>query len=223
MSTATAMTKGLSSRRAPTVADLLHQLGDIPPERVRMQPPPGTATEQDVIDADARDNSHCELVDGVLVEKAMGFTEGRVAAVLIYLLEAFTTRVNLGIILSSDAAVRLMPGLVRVPDVSFVSWKRLPRKRLPTEPIPDLVPDFAVEVLSVSNTEREMQRKLGEYFQAGVRLVWLIDPETKTVEIYTSPSKCKTVHEDGTVTGGKVLPGFSLSLRKFFARVWKHA
>src|SRR5487761_519570 len=73
-----------------TVADLLERLGDIPPHRVRMKPYPGTATEKDVIAAEAAlDKRLCELVDGTLVEKPMGQYESRLAAVLIHLLETF--------------------------------------------------------------------------------------------------------------------------------------
>jgi hypothetical protein len=60
---------------AVTVSDLLHQLGDIPPERVRLQPPPGTATEADVVAVHSREDRLCELVDGVLVEKTLGYYE----------------------------------------------------------------------------------------------------------------------------------------------------
>lgn len=215
------MNRALDSSTAPvqTAADLLHQLGDISPKRVRMRPPPGTATEKDLLAAEARDNSLFELVDGVLVEKAMGQFESRIAAVLIYFLERFLSRHDLGIVYAPDATLRLMPGLVRLPDVCFVSWKRLPGRRLPSQPIADLVPDLAVEVLSVGNTKREMQRKLEEYFEAGVRLVWFIDPENRRAEVHTSPRKSKIIPQDGTLDGGRILPGFRLSLRKLFARV----
>ena len=75
------------------------------------------------------------------------------------------------------ASLRLFPGLVRIPDIAFVSWARIPGGRMPKEPIPDLVPDLAVEVLSPSNTPREMALKRRHYFEAGVRLVWIVDPE----------------------------------------------
>ena len=173
------MTK-LTSRRPKlrTVADLIKRLGDIPPARIRMDPLPGTATERDVLDVEARENRLCELVRGVLVEKTTGHFESRLAAVLIYFLETFLDRSDLGIVYGADATLRLMPHLVRIPDVSFVSWQKLPDRELPAEPIPDLVPDLAVEVLSEGNTAREMQLKLREYFSVGVRLVWLIDPAT---------------------------------------------
>lgn len=201
-----------------TVADLLKRLGDIPPQRVWFRPVPGTATEQDVIDIEARENRLCELVDGVLVEKTVGYYESRLAAVLIHYIELFLGRHDLGIVLAPDGALRFMPGLVRIPDVSFISWKKFPNRELPSEPIPDLVPDLAVEVLSEGNTPKEMRRKLREYFQAGVRLVWLIDPATRTAEVYTSPRKKTAITADQAIDGGAVLPGFRLSLQKLFAR-----
>jgi hypothetical protein len=139
----------LTSRRPKlrTVADLIRRLGDIPPARIRMDPLPGTATEQDVLDIEARENRLCELVRGVLVDKTTGHFESRLAAVLIYFLETSLDRSDLGIVYGADATLHLMPHLVRIPDVSFVSWKKLPDRELPAEPIPDLVPDLAVEVL----------------------------------------------------------------------------
>jgi hypothetical protein len=72
-----------------TIADLMDRLGGISPARVRFRPPPGTATERDVLDVEAREDRLCELVDGVLVEKVMGFYEGFLAATLIRLLGTF--------------------------------------------------------------------------------------------------------------------------------------
>jgi Uma2 family endonuclease len=112
-----------------------------------------------------------------------------------------------------------MPRLVRIPDVSFVSWDRLPKREVPADPIPDLAPDLAVEVLSEGNTEKEMQRKLKEYFLAGVRLVWYVDPRTRTVEVYSAPDQRTVLMEQQTLTGGDVLPGLALPLRQVFARM----
>jgi Uma2 family endonuclease len=168
-----------------TVADLLEQLGDISPRRVLARPFPGTATEQDVIDLETREKRLCELVDGVLVEKTMGYFESMLAAQLITFLGEFLKHHDLGMLAGADGALRLWPGLVRIPDVSFVSWNRLPNRQVPREPIPDLVPDLAGEVLSEGNTKREMERKLSEYFQAGVRLVWFIEPASRSARVYT--------------------------------------
>jgi Uma2 family endonuclease len=77
--------------------------------------------------------------------------------------------------------MQLAPGLVRIPDVSFISWDRFPDRKLPRDPVPHLAPDLAVEVLSQSNTPKEMDRKRRDYFNAGCKLVWITDPETRTV------------------------------------------
>lgn len=159
----------------------------------------------------------CELVDGVLVEKATGYYESVLAAVLIGFLRDFLKLHDLGIVAAPDGKTRLLPGLIRAPDVSFVSWSRLPERRLPRRAIPDLAPDLAVEVLSESNTPQEMGRKLKEYFHAGTRLVWLADPEARTVRVYASPEQLVTKTEDDALDGGDVLPGFKLAVREWFA------
>ena len=201
-----------------TMADLLEQLGDVPLWRVLADPAPGTATEQDVIDIEAREKRLCELVDGVLVEKPMGFYESRVAAVLIQLLGNFLDQHDLGIVVGEAGMMRLAPGRVRIPDVAFISWGRIPDRQVPRRPIPDLVPDLAVEVLSESNTDKEMARKRGEYFQAGVRLAWFIDPVERTAEIYTAADQSTAIGQAGALDGGDVLPGFVLPLPELFAR-----
>jgi Uma2 family endonuclease len=199
-----------------TLADLLDRLA-VPPNRIRMQPPPGTATEADVLATLNGEKRLCELVDGVLVEKAMGFYESLLAAVLIRLLGNFVHAHRLGVVPGADGTVRLMPGRVRIPDVAFFSWRHFPNRKLPRRPIPDLAPDLAVEVISENNTAAEMERKLQEYFTAGVQLVWYVYPETRTVQVYTSPTDVHLLGEDETLDGGTVLPGFRLSIREWFA------
>lgn len=104
-----------------TLADLLEQLGGIAPARVRFRPPPGTATEKDVLEVRARTGRLCELVDGVLVEKGMGFRESMLAGALIEALRAFVRPRNLGLLTGEAGMMRLASGLVRMPDVAFVS------------------------------------------------------------------------------------------------------
>src|SRR5262245_60778858 len=98
-----------------TLADLLTHLGDIPPARVRFHPLPATATEQDVLDVQAREGRLCELVDGVLVEKGMGFRKSYLAGVFIEILRRFVRPRNLGLVTAPDGMMRLAPGLVRLP------------------------------------------------------------------------------------------------------------
>jgi Uma2 family endonuclease len=202
-----------------TVSDLLERLGDIPASRVLLKPTPGTATVQDVIDIHDQADRLCELVDGTLVEKAMGYRESALAAAICAALRAFVMPKNLGPVTGADGMLRLFPNLVRGPDAAFIPWKRIPGGRMPSEAIPLLAPSLAVEVLSKSNTPKEMERKRREYFKAGVELVWIVEPVTRIVDVYTSPSRFTTLHENDTLVGGDVLPGFTLSLKELFAEL----
>lgn len=199
-----------------SLADLQEHLGGIPAERIRLFPPPGYATEEDVIQAAEREGRLCELEDGILVEKPMGWYESLLAVLISSEINAFVIRRNLGKVFGADGTVKILPGILKIPDVSFISWKRWPRTRLPRRPIPALVPDLVVEVLSETNTRREMEDKLQRYFEAGVRLVWYIDPATRAADAYTSPADVKHIEPSGELDGGEVLPGFRLSLANLF-------
>ena len=201
-----------------TLADLRQRLGGIPLKRIWFHPAPGTATEKDVIEADERENRLCELVDGTLVEKAMGFDESRLAGDLLHLVKSYLDRDDLGICVGADGMMRIAPGLVRIPDLSFISWDRLPGRESPREPIPDLAPDLAVEVLSEGNTKAEMARKVREYFDAGVVLVWMIDPRKRTARVYSTVEKSSLIRADQALDGGTVLPGFVLPLSDLLDR-----
>jgi Uma2 family endonuclease len=213
------MPSGITKARPETMGELLEQLGDISPHRVRLSPQPGKATEKDLLDILDHSNRLYELVDGVLVEKVMGYPESSFALWLAHLLQAFLDEHDLGNLAGMDGTMRLMPKLVRIPDLSFVRWDKLPGREPPSEPIPDLVPDLAVEVLSEGNTPGEMARKLREYFLAGVQLVWLVNLKTRTVRAYTAPDRCDVLKEGDTLAGGAVLPGLALPLQQIFARV----
>jgi Uma2 family endonuclease len=208
-----------SSPDIPRIGDLLDRLGGVPAERVRYHPLPGTATEQDVLDIEARENVHCELIDGVLVEKPVGYEESYLALLIGTLLNNFVLPRNLGIVTGEAGMIRLFPGLVRAPDVAFVSTERLPGGKLPSDPIPTLVPDLAVEVLSRGNTAREMERKRREYFDAGVRLVWIVDPAMQSVASYLPGSEPLLLKPGQTLGGEPVLPGFTLDLTTLFANL----
>lgn len=201
-----------------TLADMLTHLGGIPLERIRTYPPLGMATQEDVLQSESRDRRICELIDGVLVEKTMGYLESLVAAMIIQRLGHFVETHDLGIVLGPDGTLRILPNQVRIPDVCFISWNQFPNRELPEDPILARAPDLAVEVLSKGNTEGEMRRKLHDYFTAGVRLVWYIDPRSRTAKVYTSEDQCTEFDEQQSLSGGEVLPGFELPLEELFAK-----
>ncbi|HEY7327123.1 MAG TPA: Uma2 family endonuclease [Gemmataceae bacterium] len=205
-----------------TLADLLNRLGGVPLDRIRFQPSIGRATVQDVIDIQRHEGKLCELVDGVLLEKVMGFVQSALACFMIEALRAFVVPRNLGIVTGPDGTVELMAGLVRIPDVAYIHWDRLPGRRYPTAPVPQLAPNLAVEVLSQSNTPGEMDVKRQDYFTAGVQLVWEIDPSARTMAVYTSATNMSTLTAADTLDGGPVLSGFTLPLRNLFAELDRH-
>ena len=201
-------------------AELVQRLGHIPLERIRFTPPPGTATERDLLTALRRSDRLYELVDGTLVEKPMGLSESMLAGHILRKIGNFAEEHDLGIPAGEAGTVRLLKGLVRIPDVAFFGWDKLPGRVLPSRAIPDLAPDLAIEVLSKGNTPAEMERKLREYFLAGVRLVWLIDPRQRQATVYTGPdAPAATLDAEQALDGGDVLPGFRLPLAELFARL----
>src|SRR4051794_41546591 len=129
------MTTLTTTPPARTAADLLRQLGGIPPDWFLLDPAPGRATERDLLALHRREGRVCELIDGTLVEKTMGLRESILAGALISMIRAFVLPRNLGVVSGEAGMMRLMAGLVRVPDVAFVCWDRLPGRRIPAEPI----------------------------------------------------------------------------------------
>lgn len=205
-----------------TLAELLHRLGDVPPERILARPPLGTATRADVIRlCNGEPKRLCELVDGVLVEKPMGHQESRLAFWLCVYVGEYLKQNDLGIASGADGPNEIEIDLIRFPDVAFISYDRIPEGADPATPMPDWVPNLAVEVLSPGNTRGEMERKRREYFEAGVELVWYVDPRKRTVRVYTSYDEFTTLTEADELDGGSVLPGFRLSIREWFAKASK--
>ena len=202
-----------------TLADLLDRLGNVPLERILLHPFPGTATVADVIRlCDREPKCLCELVDGVLVEKVCSHSKSRLAAQLVYALQNYLDEHDLGILTGADGPLQILADQVRFPDVAFISYDRIPLNADPSTPVPDWIPTLAVEVLSPSNTKQEMARKLRNYFEAGVEIVWYVDPSDRTVRVYHSVESVVTLTEADDLDGEQLLPGFRLSIRDWFDR-----
>lgn len=209
--------------RYPTFADVLRRLGDVPAERVRTYPRPGTATANDLLDPAITRDRLCELVDGIIVEKAMGWREGGLGLWIGTLINVYLMENNVGYAAGADGMVRFKLDLIRLPDVSFVRWDKVadPTEiENPAGAFLEVAPDFVVEVLSPSNTKKEMAIKLGEYAKAGVELVWYVDPDRAEVDVYPKArAKAMVTHRIGdTLGGGAVLPGFALPVAKLFEK-----
>jgi Uma2 family endonuclease len=199
-----------------TAEEWWDSLGRVPMNRIVFDPLPGTATEEDVTRLDDHEDRICELVDGTLVEKPVGYEESLIAIRIAYLISAFVIPRKFGLVSGEAGMMRILAGRVRIPDVAFMSFDRLAGRRPPQGPIPNLAPDMAVEVLSDSNTRQEMAIKLREYFTAGTRLVWYVDPKTQSVDVYTAPDRVQRLSGDAILTGAEVLPGFQTPVCAIF-------
>jgi len=163
------------------------------------------------------DGKFCELVDGELVKMSPSFLpEARVVRTIQRLLDNFVYPRQLGEIFGPDLGYELTPHRVRAPDVSFVSAEKLASYGNP-QAFAKIVPDLAVEVISPEVKYGYLQRKIRDYFEAGVRLLWIVDPEMQTVTVYHSPLDLRILTAADTLSGEQVLPGFSCLVGELFA------
>jgi Uma2 family endonuclease len=206
------------ARHVWTPVELAARFGAMPMERLRHNRDWGRATEADVVALEARtEKSLCELIDGVLVEKAMGSRESQIAVCLLTILWSFVRPNQLGLILGPDGMLRFPNGRVYLPDVTFISRDRLPNGELPDAAITPIVPDLCVEILSRSNTAAEIEAKTADYFAHGVREVWLVRPVEKTLTVLTSNGEPRVLAETDRFAAGAILPGLEFAVGELFA------
>jgi Uma2 family endonuclease len=165
-----------------------------------------------------RDGLRRELVKGVLVEMSSGgFDHSVVAINLVLTLGPYVKSRNLGKIVGMNAGFRLErdPDTVRAPDVAFIR-----KDRLPTGPdrtrFPLLAPDLVAEVVSPSDRREDIEAQAIEYLDAGVRLVWVVQPATQTVTEYRSRRQIRVLTAADPLDGHDVVPGFRAIVRALF-------
>ena len=200
-----------------TLADLVQWLGDVPLDRICMNPPPGRATERDVLAARCTPERWlCELVGGVLIRKAHDFCASVVSGHLLSQLLNLEGIQRQGAGLDGSMPYRLAPGLVRIPDGSFIPWTRFPSGKLVDEEIGTFMPSMVFEVIAPSDGKREIDRKRGEYFAAGIAEVWVVDSVEQDAAIWSGPTSAQRFGPDEILRGSTLFPEFSLSLAKLF-------
>jgi Uma2 family endonuclease len=207
-----------NSRLDWKLADLLARLGDVDPARIRLDPRPGWATDEECTESKDLFGCLCEMVDGTLVEKVMAWEESCLAAALARLIGDYLKEHPLGIVLGPDGPVRIEPRVIRMPDISFISWDRVPPEldSFPASPVMELIPDLAIEVISPSNRPGEMKIKLQEYFKRGVKLVWYLYHSQRKLRSFSSPKRGTDVRLDDYLDGRDVLPGFRIKLQDVY-------
>ncbi len=159
-----------------------------------------------------------ELIRGVFCPTMVpGIQHGQVIANLIILMAAAVKPTKIGTIVTADAGVLLSrnPDTVLGPDISYFSKERLPLDA-EIRGYAETPPELVVEVVSPSDTPREVAGKANMWLVGGVRLVWVVWPETKMVEVYRANNQPETLRETDTLTGGDVLPQFSVTVADIF-------
>ena len=164
------------------------------------------------------DGRRYELVEGELIPMTpAGARHSAIAVRVARLLDEYAEAHDLGVCGTAEPGfiLRRDPDIVRAPDVSFVAKARIPATGIPTGYWP-FAPDLAVEVVSPSDRLSEVHTKLADYFSAGTRLVWVVEPETRVVYAYRSMHDVQVLGDDAELDGGDVLPGFRCAVRRLF-------
>jgi Uma2 family endonuclease len=158
-----------------------------------------------------------ELVDGRLVEKARGQEADVVGSTLIGLLFEHNKRKPTGFICGPHCGYQIFSPdrqRVRFPDVSFIKAERLPDG--PAEGHCRVPPDLAVEVLSPNDEAPDVEERINDYLLAGVPLMWVINPSTRSVTIYRSDGTGGRRTGDQELSGESAVPGFSCRVSDLF-------
>ncbi len=159
-----------------------------------------------------------ELIRGVLCETMpTGYEHGQIVTALVIELGTFIKRRRLGTLVASDTGVRLErdPDTVREPDIAFTSAVKIPLDTRITG-YAEVAPDLVVEVVSLSDSRREAHDKARMWLSHSVPLVWVVYPETRTVDVYHESAAVSTLGEDDSLDGMDVLPGFTCPVRTVF-------
>ena len=159
-----------------------------------------------------------ELIRGVLCETmSTGELHGKIVMRLGGALFSFIEPRGLGTVLASDSGVWLErdPDTVREPDIAFTSVERLPLDAWNTG-YSEVVPDLVVEVASPSDSPREVHDKAYMWLGHGVRLVWVVHPGTRTVDVHRADRAVATLGEQDALDGLDVLPGFTCDVSAVF-------
>ncbi len=161
----------------------------------------------------------CELLRGELIMVSPpGYAHGSIEARIARALGDFVEARDLGDVLVGEPGfvIARNPDTVRAPDVAFVRAERVPKGE--ETRFFEGAPDLAVEVLSPNDRAGEVNAKVQDWLDAGCRMVWVVDPATKTVSVYRSRTQIEVLGASETISGGDVLPGFGLPVAGIFAR-----
>ena len=168
------------------------------------------------------DGKRFELVNGELVERNMSWESERVGMNVSGLLWGHCREHDCGVLNGSNAGYQCFeeiypddPDRLRKPDVSYISVDRLPKEPIVKGHCP-IVPDLAVEVVSPNDLSEEVEEKVDEYLRAGVRLVWVVHPQRKTIRIHRADGTVQDLRQTDELSGEDVITGFRCPVSEVF-------
>jgi Uma2 family endonuclease len=162
-----------------------------------------------------------ELLDGCLVERNMSFYSGAVGTRLLRRVSKYLDGNDLGETINESQGLQIFPGRpnrVVFTDGAFIRRERLPA-RYQFRGWGHIAPDLVWEVVSPTDLAEEVQGKALDYLSAGVRMVWVVYPRTRHVDVYRIDGSNSTVREAGTLSGEDILPGFQVVVGELFPPV----
>ena len=173
-------------------------------------------TPEDLLEIDGRPMP--ELVDGVLLERRMGQESDAIAALLIIVLGTYVRQHNLGLVNGGQGSYQVFPddpNKVRIPDVSFTRAARLQGGR-PAKGHARVAPDLVVEVTSPNDSIKKLDKKIKDFLDAGVSLIWIVYTESRTVMILHPDGTARRLQVGDFLEGEEVVPGFRLEVAALF-------
>ena len=162
-----------------------------------------------------------ELIDGQLVERNMGAKSSRVGFNATRLLDNHAAPNNLGLVFPAGCGYQSFaddPDRVRYPDGSFIQHGRLPEDKAPKGHV-RIAPDIMIEVVSPNDTAWETDQRVDDFLRAGTRLVWVIYPDTRIVQVYRQGGSSMRLTANDQLSGEEVLPGFRCSVSELFVGI----
>ena len=163
-----------------------------------------------------KDGRKYELVGGEVIVTPAGMYHAEIVIKIIRIIATYLDENPIGKVYGDNVGLVFPNGNLRSPDVSFVRNEKLLPGGVSPVTFGELVPDFAVEVLSPDDRPSRVAQKIGEFLECGVPLVWVVDPQTQTVAVYRSLSQTQQFTAKDTITADPVLPGFSTHVSRFF-------
>lgn len=210
--------QGIGTSPSPRVisfgkAELTSSAEDMNTVTMPMTIPP-LMTAEEILTLDISGKS-TELVHGHLVVREPPSTyHGRLAARLLFRLGQHVYENDLGDLCGQDTGFHIFsnPDTVRAPDVAFIRKERC--DQITARGYAKLAPDLVVEIISPGDRASEVLARVGDWLQGGASIIWVIDPERRTAQVYRADGSVALIGNNGALNGEDVLPGWQCSLEE---------